>query len=239
MDKRVLVTGCARGIGRGIATTLAKAGYKIACNARRKSDELNSLKDELGENFSSELIFDVSNTAQAREKIGADIDKNGAYYAIILNAGITSDNTFVALGENEWKGVIDVNLNSFYNVLNPALMPLIRTKKPGRVVAISSVSGVIGNRGQSNYAASKAGLDGAVKSLAVELASRNITVNSVACGVIQTDMTSEINEDFIKFSVPAKRAGRVEEVASVVKFLLSDGASYITRQIIGVNGGLC
>ena len=123
--------------------------------------------------------------------------------------------------------------------LNPSLMPLIRTKKPGRVVAITSVSGVIGNRGQSNYAASKAGVDGAIKSLAIELASRNITVNSIACGVIQTDMTSEINEDFIKFAVPAKRAGSVDEVSGVVEFLLSKDASYITRQVIGVNGGLC
>ncbi|KEA45223.1 3-ketoacyl-ACP reductase [Campylobacter mucosalis] len=239
MQNRVLITGSSRGIGRAIALRLAKAGYKVTINARKDSDELKSLQNELGENFSSKLIFDVSDTQKSREAITDDIEQNGAYYAIILNAGITADNTFVALSEDEWKGVIDVNLHSFYNVLNPSLMPLIRTKKPGRVVAITSVSGVIGNRGQSNYAASKAGVDGAIKSLAIELASRNITVNSVACGVIQTDMTENINEDFIKFAVPAKRAGSVDEVSGVVEFLLSKDASYITRQVIGVNGGLC
>ncbi|MGG7074429.1 3-oxoacyl-ACP reductase FabG [Campylobacter sp. 9BO] len=239
MDKRVLITGCSRGIGRGIALCLAKAGYKIVCNARRKSDELEHLKTELGKNFSADLIFDVSDTVAAKEQITDDIEQNGAYYGVVLNAGIISDNTFVALSDDEWKDVINVNLHSFYNVLHPALMPMIRLKRPGRIVAISSVSGVIGNRGQSNYAASKGGLDAAIKSLAIELASRNITVNSIACGVIQTDMTSEINEDFIKFAVPARRAGRVDEVSGVVEFLLSDSASYITRQVIGVNGGLC
>ncbi|WP_096029375.1 3-oxoacyl-ACP reductase FabG [Campylobacter lanienae] len=239
MLNRVLITGSSRGIGRAIALRLGKAGYKVAINARSDSDELRSLENELGESFGGKLIFDVSDTEQSRKIITDDIEKNGAFYAIILNAGITADNTFVALSEDEWKGVIDVNLHSFYNVLNPSLMPLIRTKKPGRVVAITSVSGVIGNRGQSNYAASKAGVDGAIKSLAIELASRNITVNSIACGVIQTDMTSDINEDFIKFAVPAKRAGSVDEVSGVVEFLLSKDASYITRQVIGVNGGLC
>ena len=209
MLNRVLITGSSRGIGRAIALRLGKAGYRVVINARSDSDELKSLENELGESFDNKLIFDVSDTKQSRKVITDDIEKNGAFYAIILNAGITADNTFVALSEDEWKGGIDVNLHSFYNVLNPSLMPLIRTKKPGRVVAITSVSGVIGNRGQSNYAASKAGVDGAIKSLAIELASRNITVNSIACGVIQTDMTREINEDFIKFAVPAKRAGSV------------------------------
>ena len=239
MLNRVLITGSSRGIGRAIALRLGKAGYRVVINARSDSDELKSLENELGESFDNKLIFDVSDTEQSRKVITDDIEKNGAFYAIILNAGITADNTFVALSEDEWKGVIDVNLHSFYNVLNPSLMPLIRTKKPGRVVAITSVSGVIGNRGQSNYAASKAGVDGAIKSLAIELASRNITVNSIACGVIQTDMTSDINEDFIEFAVPAKRAGSVDEVSGVVEFLLSKDASSITRQVIGVNGGLC
>lgn len=239
MAKRVLITGCSRGIGRGLALGLAKAGYEIACNARQENNEFKELIKELGDKFSSSLIFDVSDTARARECIENDINTNGAYYGIILNAGITADNTFVALSQSEWSGVIDTNLNSFYNVLSPALMPMIRTKSPGRIIAISSVSGVIGNRGQSNYAASKGGLDAAIKSLAIELASRNITANSIACGVIDTDMSKDINKEFIKFAVPAKRAGRIDEVVGVVEFLLSEKASYITRQVIGVNGGLC
>lgn len=239
LKKRVLITGCSRGIGAGVARQLASAGYSVVCNARRDSAQLDNLIASLGESFSSKLIFDVSDTKAAKLAIEDDVASNGAYYGIVLNAGITADNTFVALSEDEWKGVIDTNLHSFYNVLNPALMPIIRTKKPARIVAITSVSGVIGNRGQSNYAASKAGLDAAIKSLAVELASRNITANSVACGVIETDMTQDIDENFIKNAVPAKRAGRIDEVAAVVEFLLSEKASYITRQIIGVNGGLC
>lgn len=238
-EKRVLITGCTRGIGRALALYLAKSGYKIACNARQSGDELESLKNELGENFSSSLIFDVADTKGAKSAIDADIERYGAYYGVILNAGITADNTFVALSNSEWRDVIDVNLNSFYNVLNPALMPMIRAKKPARIVAITSVSGVIGNRGQSNYAASKAGLDAAIKSLAVELASRNITANSVACGLIKTDMTKDIDDEFIRTNIPARRAGHVDEVAALVKFLLSDEAGYITRQVIGVNGGLC
>lgn len=241
MDKRVLITGVSRGIGKEIALRLARAGYKIACNVRSLNEDFLNLKDELVKlnAFSSQLIFDVSNTKSAKEIITKDIENFGSYYAIILNAGIIKDNTFVGLSEEEWKSVIDINLNSFYNVLNPALMAMIRAKKGGRVVAISSVSAVMGNRGQSNYAASKAGLDAAIKSLAIELASRNITANSVSCGVIQTDMTKDINEDFIKLAVPAKRAGKVSEVSALVEFLLSEDASYITRQIIGVNGGLC
>ena len=239
MSKRVLITGSSRGIGASIARRLANE-YEVVLHARSKSDELLKMASELGAKF---MTFDVADTAAAKEAIEADMEANGVYYGVILNAGITRDNTFVGLSDEEWFDVIDVNLNGFYNVLRPALMPIIRARKPARIVTLSSVSGVIGNRGQVNYSASKAGIIGASKALAVELASRGITVNCVAPGLIKTDMSEEIlNSDFLDEvlkAIPAKRAGEADEVAGLVKFLLSDEAGYITRQVIGVNGGLC
>lgn len=234
-----MITGSSRGIGASIARRLA-GEYEVVLHARSKSDELLKMASELGAKF---MTFDVADTAAAKEAIEADMEANGVYYGVILNAGITRDNTFVGLSDEEWFDVIDINLNGFYNVLRPALMPMIRARKPARIVTLSSVSGVIGNRGQVNYSASKAGIIGASKALAVELASRGITVNCVAPGLIKTDMSEEIlNSDFLDEvlkAIPAKRAGEADEVAGLVKFLLSDEASYITRQVIGINGGLC
>lgn len=234
-----MITGSSRGIGASIARRLA-GEYELVLHARSKSDELLKMASELGAKF---MTFDVADTAAAKEAIEADMEANGVYYGVILNAGITRDNTFVGLSDEEWFDVIDVNLNGFYNVLRPALMPMIRARKPARIVTLSSVSGVIGNRGQVNYSASKAGIIGASKALAVELASRGITVNCVAPGLIKTDMSEEIlNSDFLDEvlkAIPAKRAGEADEVSGLVKFLLSGEASYITRQVIGVNGGLC
>lgn len=237
MDKRVLITGSSRGIGAGIALYINSLGYEVVLHGSNMSENLKSMSKKIPN--AKVLVFDITNTEQTKKILSHDIDTNGVYYGVILNAGIAIDNTFVGLQESDWKSVIDTNLNSFYNVLNPVLMPMIRKRKPARIITMSSISGVIGNRGQTNYSASKAGIIGASKSLALELASRKITVNCIAPGLIDTDMINENMpfEELIK-AIPAKRVGKVEDVAPLAGFLLSDEASYITRQVIGVNGGL-
>lgn len=237
MSKTVLITGSSRGIGLGVARRLKQNGYEIILHGKSQNDALKKAQDELN---AKALIFDVANTDECKAVLEDYTNTNPALWGIVLNAGITCDNTFVALEDDEWKRVIDVNLNSFYNVLKPLLMPIIR-QKAGRIIVMSSVSGIIGNRGQSNYSASKAGLIGASKALAVELASRNITVNVVAPGLIDTELTNDKNlpiEEILK-AIPARRSGSINEVGGLVNFLLSNEASYITRQVIGVNGGLC
>jgi 3-oxoacyl-[acyl-carrier protein] reductase len=186
------------------------------------------------------LQFDVADRKQCAAALQADIDGHGAYYGVVLNAGLTRDGAFPALSGDDWDEVLRTNLDGFYNVMSPLAMPMIRRRAPGRVVCMASVSGMVGNRGQVNYSASKAGLIGAAKALAVELAKRQITVNCVAPGLIDTDMLDEhVPVEEILKAVPAQRMGRPEEVAAAVVFLMSPGAAYITRQVIGVNGGLC
>ena len=239
MSKRVLITGSSRGIGEAVARRLAAAGYEVVLHGKSASEQLLNLQNEL--NLSA-LKFDVADTAAAQERIEADIEANGAYWGIVLNAGITRDNSFVWFECEDWQSVIDTNLGGFYNVLKPALMPMIRAKKGGRIVVMSSVSGIAGNRGQSNYAASKGGLIAAAKSLAIELASRKITVNVVAPGLIKTAMSEGINEAAIEqilSAIPLGRIGEPSEVAHLVEFLLSENSAYITKEVIKIDGGLC
>jgi 3-oxoacyl-[acyl-carrier protein] reductase len=234
--KRALVTGSSRGIGRAIALRLAKDGFGVTLHCRSGIAEAQKVAAEIGK--AEILQFDVRERAAAKAALEADVAKNGAYYAIVVNAGIARDNTFVALSDEDWDEVLDTSLDGFYNVLRPLVMPMVRAKSGGRIVVLSSVSGVMGNRGQVNYSAAKAGLAGAAKALAMELASRKITVNCVAPGPIATDMIEGAPLEEMLKMVPVGRVGTPEEVAATVAFLLSDDAAYITRQVIGVNGGM-
>lgn len=240
MADTVLVTGSSRGIGRAIALRLARAGFALVVHGRGPSPALEETLAECTRAGASTraIHFDVADRDAAAAAIGADIAANGPYYGVVCNAGITRDNAFPALSGEDWDQVLSTNLTGFYNVVQPLIMPMIRRRQPGRIVTMSSVSGVTGNRGQVNYSAAKAGIIGATKALAVELASRQITVNCVAPGLIRTDMTATAPvEEALKF-IPAGRVGEPEEVAGIVAFLMSREADYITRQVIGVNGGL-
>jgi 3-oxoacyl-[acyl-carrier protein] reductase len=242
MSLQVLVTGSSRGIGRAIAQRLARDGFDVIVHCRERHDQALEVQSEiqcLGQH-ARVLMFDVADRAATATALESDIAAHGAYYGVVCNAGITADGAFPALSANAWDGVLRTNLDSFYNVLQPVVMPMVRRRSPGRIVTLSSVAGLIGNRGQVNYSAAKAGIIGATKALAVELASRGITVNCVAPGLIETDMvTVDTPVDKILESIPAARMGRPEEVAAVVSFLLSADAAYVTRQVISVNGGLC
>lgn len=241
-DKTILVTGSARGIGKGIALTLAQAGWDIVLHCRKRRDSAESVAAEIAARGgrSRILTFDISEREACKEILQADIEEHGAYYGVVLNAGITRDNAFPALSNEDWDQVLNTNLDGFFNVLHPVMMPMIRRRKAGRIVCVASVSGITGNRGQVNYSASKAGLIGAAKALAVELAKRKITVNCVAPGLIETEMIDEhVPVDEIVKAIPMQRMGQVEEVAHAVAFLVSEQAGYITRQVLSVNGGLC
>ena len=240
MNRHVLVTGASKGIGRAIATQLAKDGFSIAVHYMSdKSGAETTLAAIEQAGGSGRLIqFDICDRPQSRERLEADIAEHGAYYGVINNAGMTRDTAFPAMTEEEWDGVISTNLDSFYNVLHPCVMPMVQKRKGGRIITIASASGIMGNRGQTNYSAAKAGVIGASKSLALELAKRKITVNCVAPGLIDTGMVEEHVKEQALPLVPLRRMGEPEEVAGLVSYLMSDIAAYVTRQVISVNGGL-
>ncbi len=238
---RVLVTGSSRGIGRAIALDLARNGYAVTVHYHANVAAADQVVEDIqaAGGTAHAIGFDVSDRDAAREALDAELKDHGTPWGVVCNAGVTADGIFPMLSGDDWDRVVDTNLGGFYNVLHPLVMPLIKTRQPRRIVTLASVSGLIGNRGQVNYSAAKAGIIGASKALAVELASRSITVNCVAPGLIDTDMTADVSSEAMLAAIPAGRIGEAEEVASVVRFLLSPEASYVTRQVIAVNGGLC
>lgn len=238
--RRILITGASRGIGNAIARTLLEEGYSIAaCYHSSESfiEPLRCLAEEKGVELSF-LSFDVSCRDAACSALEEDMAAHGVYYGVVCNAGITKDAPFPAMSGEDWDCVLKTNLDGFYNIVHPVVMPMVQARKGGRIVVITSVSGISGNRGQANYSASKAGVIGAAKSLAIELGKRNITVNCIAPGLIETDMVSEEIIAQVKPNIALKRIGKPEEVAAAVSFFLSEQASYITKQVLCVDGGM-
>lgn len=242
MTRSVLVTGASKGIGKAIACRLAGDGFLIVIHYHSDKAGAENTLQQITENGGSGRIvqFDISNRQQCRDVIEADIEAHGAYYGVINNAGITRDGAFPALTDEDWDGVVHTNLDSFYNVLHPCVMPMIGLRQGGRIIALSSVSGITGNRGQVNYSAAKAGIIGACKALSLEVAKRKITVNCIAPGLIDTGMLDMEQPalDAAMSMIPLKRMGRAEEVAGLASYLMSDIAGYVTRQVISINGGM-
>lgn len=239
-DRTILVTGASKGIGRAIATRLAKDGFRIVVHYGADEVGARSTLTEVQEAGSDGrlITFDIADREACRAALEADMAAHGVYYGVVLNAGIARDNAFPAMEDADWDAVLGTNLDGFYNVLRPVVMPMVSARKGGRIVTLSSVSGVVGNRGQVNYSAAKAGIIGATKALAIELAKRAITVNCVAPGIIETQMIEGLPLEEIARMVPLRRLGRPAEVAGAVAFLCSDEAGYVTRQVISVNGGM-
>jgi 3-oxoacyl-[acyl-carrier protein] reductase len=240
MTRRVLVTGASKGIGAAIAVRLARDGFDVAVHYRSDRDgALRTATEIENAGVTGHLLqFDVADRDASRSAIETDIAARGPYYGVVINAGIHRDSVFPALSGEDWDAVLRTDLDGFYNVLKPCVMPMIQAHLGGRIVAMSSVSGVLGNRGQVNYSAAKAGLIGATKALALELAKRKITVNCVAPGLIDTGVATDPQQEEILKLVPARRIGKPDEVAGLVAYLFSDLAAYLTRQVICIDGGL-
>ena len=240
MTRRVLVTGASRGIGRAIALTLARDGYTVTVNYQSNREAAECTRDLIVASGGAVqlLPFDVVDRPACARILAEDVARDGAYYGVVCNAGVVADAAFPAMSGEAWDRVVRTALDGFYNVVHPLLMPMVRARRGGRIVTVSSVSGVVGNRGQVNYSAAKAGLIGATRALARELAKRAITVNSVAPGLIDTEMLQAGPAAELIDLVPMRRLGRPEEVAATVGFLFSEGAGYITVQVISINGGM-
>ena len=239
-NKSILITGASGSIGLAISKKVIANGYDAVMCYNKNDSFIDDIKD-YAKDYNVNIRFlqiDVLNREEVKNILINDIEENNAYYGIVLSSGITMDNAFPAMTGDEWDKVIDVNLKSFYNIVNPLIMPMIRNRNGGRIIAISSVSGIIGNRGQVNYSASKAGLIGAVKSLAIELGKRNITVNCIAPGIIESEMVNDEIIEHAKNMISLKKIGKPEDIANTVNFLLSEEANYITRQVISVDGGM-
>ncbi len=239
MSRIALVTGASRGIGRAIALRLAKDGFRVWANFTQGVDAAGALCDEIiGTGGSAIPVqFSVRDAAAVNAALEPLIESEGAPEVVVSNAGITRDGLMAMLGPEEWQSVIDTNLGGFFHVTKACMRPMLR-RRSGRIIAISSVSGQAGNAGQVNYSASKAGLIGACKALAKEIASRNITVNVVAPGFIETDMVKDLPREELEKHIPLKRFGKAEDIAAAVSFLAGPEAGYITGQVLGVNGGM-
>lgn len=240
MQRRVLVTGANRGIGRASALELARAGFALTLNYRANEGQAREAAEAIAREGGEArvLAFDVADREMTRVALEDDAKTHGPYYGIVLNAGVNADGLFVASRDEHWDRVLRTNLDGFFNVLRPLVPSMAEARQGGRVVVLSSVAGVTGNRGQVSYSASKAGLIGATRSLALELARRDITVNCVAPGFTATDMIAGFPVEKIAELVPLRRAARAEEVAALIAFLLSERAGYITGQCLSIDGGL-